>query len=435
MATRIDHTGHPHPSTPAARALCRANGGTGSIVKRGGEAPVAKKTAPPLTESRVPIVNIDTGKVISRQAAAEIMFGTAVKLKPKKRSTPAKKTVVPKKSVESKSVSLRDDPEYVRNYERGWKAGARTNDLTRADKRGESSAYYDGFSDRSIGEPKWTRTEERDKSAKESSAASAAKGSTKPAPVSVPTTQNIDKAVKSGIKGQPQTLSGGAIAITTKIDFKNGTSGVQKVIQDLPPAVMADIPADIRKFIPTAKQQQDSEELGSMFARAIGLDAPEVTRVNETTTIQQFKPGKVGVTVSPFDRNKYVRSDEGLVLAVMDQVIGNNDRNLGNWLIDGGSITPIDFSGSWNIGERLETPIDQPLTRATDQFQRTLREESTGKFKDNDMAPEDMDRMSNALLALRPEFAKRKRLDEWEWSMRRLLALRKYAKGTRRRIK
>lgn len=39
----IDHTGHPHPSTPKARALCRANGGTGFIGKIGGDAPVAKK--------------------------------------------------------------------------------------------------------------------------------------------------------------------------------------------------------------------------------------------------------------------------------------------------------------------------------------------------------------------------------------------------------
>lgn len=40
----IDHTGHPHPSTPKARALCRANGGTGFIGKIGAAAPVANKT-------------------------------------------------------------------------------------------------------------------------------------------------------------------------------------------------------------------------------------------------------------------------------------------------------------------------------------------------------------------------------------------------------
>src|ERR1041384_3279148 len=39
----IDHTGHPHPSTPKARALCRANGGTGFIGKIGPDVPVAKK--------------------------------------------------------------------------------------------------------------------------------------------------------------------------------------------------------------------------------------------------------------------------------------------------------------------------------------------------------------------------------------------------------
>lgn len=40
----IDHTGHAHPSTPKARALCRANGGTGFIGKLGGNAPVSSKS-------------------------------------------------------------------------------------------------------------------------------------------------------------------------------------------------------------------------------------------------------------------------------------------------------------------------------------------------------------------------------------------------------
>lgn len=62
----IDHSGHPHPSTPAARALCRANGGTGDITKKPKtekkpaaavrtKSPV-QKNAPALTEARVPVV-------------------------------------------------------------------------------------------------------------------------------------------------------------------------------------------------------------------------------------------------------------------------------------------------------------------------------------------------------------------------------------------
>lgn len=61
-----------------------------------------------------------------------------------------------------KVVARRDDPDYKRDYERGWRAGAGRNDLSRADRRGESDAFYDGFSDRSIGAEKWTRADERD---------------------------------------------------------------------------------------------------------------------------------------------------------------------------------------------------------------------------------------------------------------------------------
>lgn len=60
------------------------------------------------------------------------------------------------------SIARRDNPAYKKDYERGWRAGAGRNDLSQADKRGEPAAYYDGFSDRSIGEPKWTRADERD---------------------------------------------------------------------------------------------------------------------------------------------------------------------------------------------------------------------------------------------------------------------------------
>lgn len=65
-------------------------------------------------------------------------------------------------TVSAKPTARRNDPAYKKDYERGWKAGAGRNDLTRADKRGEPPAYYDGFSDRSIGVPKWTRADERD---------------------------------------------------------------------------------------------------------------------------------------------------------------------------------------------------------------------------------------------------------------------------------
>jgi hypothetical protein len=125
--------------------------------------PVAKKTA----------LNVDTGKQISREDAAKIMHGTAAPKKSsmlaqfaeQEKANKAKAAVVKvvnPKVAGPRTVARRQDPVYQKDYERGWKAGAGINDLTAADKRGEVDAYYDGFSDRSIGVPKWTRADELD---------------------------------------------------------------------------------------------------------------------------------------------------------------------------------------------------------------------------------------------------------------------------------
>lgn len=251
----------------------------------------------------------------------------------------------------------------------------------------------------------------------------------------VPSIADIKRSFASGIKGKPQVLSGGQVAATTKLDFNDGTSGVQKVIEDLPDDVRADIPPEMLPFVPPAKDQQDAEELGSMVARSFGLHAPQVLRTRSDTTVQQFKPGQVGMSLMPFRRNQIYKTDDALVMAFMDQVIGNNDRNLGNWLVNGDRITAIDFSGSWAATERLNNGIDQPMKLGTDNFQRMLRDEDTGKFKPNDLSQADVDRMEEIIQALKDEFVKRGHLDWWEWTLDRIDALRPLAQGSKRRIK
>lgn len=252
---------------------------------------------------------------------------------------------------------------------------------------------------------------------------------------SVPSIADIKRSFESGLKGKPQTLSGGMVAATSKLDFNDGTSGVQKVIEDLPDEVREDIDPEMLPYLPSAKDQQDAEELGSMVARAFGLNAPEVLRTREDTTIQQFKEGRVGMSLSAGDRKKFINSDDGLVMSFMDQVIGNNDRNLGNWLTDGNRIIPIDFSGSWAATELLDNPLDRPMKKGTDEFQRTLRDEKSGDFKPNDLSQVDIDRMEEIMKGLEKEFAKRGQTKWWEWTMDRIDALSQFAQGTKRRIK
>lgn len=49
-------------------------------------------------------------------------------------------------------------PEYARDYTAGWNVSARASEgaLDRADGRDVTHAWYDGYSDRAVGNDKWT---------------------------------------------------------------------------------------------------------------------------------------------------------------------------------------------------------------------------------------------------------------------------------------
>lgn len=51
-----------------------------------------------------------------------------------------------------------DSREYARDYENGWRVSERCSDgaLDRADQRGVSHAWYDGYMDCAVGREKWS---------------------------------------------------------------------------------------------------------------------------------------------------------------------------------------------------------------------------------------------------------------------------------------
>jgi hypothetical protein len=68
-------------------------------------------------------------------------------------------------------AAVKADPEYQRDYERGWRASHNYPDsiennggpsiLERADNRNETDAWYDGYGDWACGNPKWHSAEDR----------------------------------------------------------------------------------------------------------------------------------------------------------------------------------------------------------------------------------------------------------------------------------
>lgn len=269
-------------------------------------------------------------------------------------------------------------------------------------------------------------------------------GEDSPAPgVRVPSNDTIERAVHSGVRSS-EKLSGGVSAETSKVRFNDGTLGVRKVVHHS-----------------TAKDQQDAEELVPMLARMMGLKAPQVTRIDKETSVQQFLPGKVAIDGIPFksaDGKKILSatarvkpwsdSDQGWLVGLLDQTTGNQDRNDGNWLIEtdddggvveGGNLTVIDHGlayslRDWRTKHHDHKALDEPyIFRVRDQFSRKFTD-AQGNQKNIDVHPEDLDAMSAMLLALKPEYEERGRLDWWEFSRMQIDALRPFAKGKKRRI-
>lgn len=259
----------------------------------------------------------------------------------------------------------------------------------------------------------------------------------------VPSNDKIEQSYKSGI-AERETLYGGAIASTQRLTFKDGTEGVSKVVFDLPDDVLADMDPEDRDLIPTAKDQQDAEELGAMLARAMGLKAPQVYRPRERETIQQFMEGRVAgdiVEAEIEDPNgvldQYRDTDQGWLIGLLDQVIGNNDRNDGNWLVDDeGNLIPIDHGSSWQP-TILQRYAGKPIPGYQTLF-GTLFMDSTNsvdaKWKDNDLHPDDLVELRSIMMTLRPEFERRGQEEWFSWSMGQIDAIMPYAKGPKRRI-
>jgi hypothetical protein len=138
-----------------------------------------------------------------------------------------------------------------------------------------------------------------------------------------------------------QPLGGGVMAHTDLVTMKDGTKAVRKT--------------DRGYGWENPKDAQDAEELASVLGRGLGLHVPEVARISDDTILAEFAEGDDVYTrfASEIDRfsgdiemtgefAKLLESEEARRVVLFDAVIGNADRNAGNWLIDRGRVIPID---------------------------------------------------------------------------------------------
>lgn len=359
MAQRIDHTGHPHPSTPAARALCRANGGTGSIAKRG----------------------------------ATLKVDAALDLP--KAKTPTKPAVV----YDFATGKTRKAPVRITGHKAGTEP-VKAPPLPVAKKK---------------------RT------------AAPPRSASAPPPVQTKTQQDWESGIAS-----KKSMAQGAVGQVELITTKSGAKLVRKRAKDL------DLQRSYAK-LSSAKRQQDSEELGSKLAIAMGLDAPEVHRISDTELVMEFKPGLAGIDIEGPKKTDLINSASGRQMALFDLITDNFDRHGGNYLSDGkGSLSPIDHGMLWGFKDRRDgqAPDEAPLPGDQNQFNRALqltrgRQVEVGKYvtlqgrwTDTDqLSTRQIDAAQKALEGLKSEFDRLGHSDWYQASLVRLKTIRPHAKG------
>lgn len=246
-------------------------------------------------------------------------------------------------------------------------------------------------------------------------------------------------------------LSGGAAAKTELVTLRDGSRAVFKTAKPV-----RSIGPDIDPVL-----QQDAEELGAMLVRTVGVRVPEVHRATPDSVYMEFMDGRVGVKalskeeLAAFDRGdqveRFTSSDDGRLMGLIDIVMNNTDRNAGNWLVAAdGRLVAIDHGMSFRYGPDASAA---PRGLASNRghlgtggspfahhflsgfgYQRGGRFVDRPDWLDNDMDPRDIALIRRRIVALRPQFAARGRLDWYDSALARLDQIGRHAKGTRRRL-
>jgi SPP1 gp7 family putative phage head morphogenesis protein len=225
----------------------------------------------------------------------------------------------------------------------------------------------------------------------------------------------IQRQVATGIASSTR-LGGGVTGDVARVVTNDGATLVRKITKELDEDL-------------TAIRQQDSEVLGALAARTLGLDSPGMWRAAEAEIYMAFADGQIAELL-PDGGAAALSTDEGTRLKLLDLLISNRDRNTGNWLLgDDGTIKPIDHGlafQQWSAPDAVPAWPDEMLG----PFARWDPDTHTGQWLDNPLTSDDIATLQNRFGALRPAF---EALDRGIWLddlLARLNTLGGYATGT-----
>jgi hypothetical protein len=190
-----------------------------------------------------------------------------------------------------------------------------------------------------------------------------------------------------------------------------------------------------------AKHAADGEQLGARIMEAVGARHAAVVRTGPGGIDMEWVPGKTGAEFGYGDGfireanvpASIVDSDDGRLMGLADFIMGNEDRNPGNWIKTAdGHIVGIDHGRAFE-----SVKPDSFVSVDNSPFNDHLIERSgeggwkANLRKTNDFTKADMAAVRERLVAMREEFVKAKRLNWYNLALRRIDAVAKGAKGTR----
>jgi hypothetical protein len=206
------------------------------------------------------------------------------------------------------------------------------------------------------------------------------------------------------------------------LTFATGEKVIRKVAFDQT-ADMPNATSSERQAMRSADDRAEAERLGFLVARAIGTTVPAVFRYSETEMLMDYVEGTPGRTLqgNTAERERLMATESGRRLGLLDVLTGNEDRNIGNFMIVDGEVVGIDQGEAWSeAGKNLAGWTHRTFARAYYDFKNN-------RWRKNDLSRVEIEQFQSALEALRPEFLPSRR--EWyDDMMKRFEQVKKHSR-------
>lgn len=149
---------------------------------------------------------------------------------------------------------------------------------------------------------------------------------------------DMERTVETVPVAGQEELSGGAMGDVNLVFYEDGQEIVRKEALE-------------QYGNNTVEMQADAEQLSSLVARALGIQAPRVYRSeNDPPSVVHMEYVKDGDYPEEDQPDALQYSDEGHLMALVDTLTLNGDRHPGNWFKVNGRIVPIDNGLAFDAG-------------------------------------------------------------------------------------